>query len=238
MAGPANHLPFTHMSTLTGRLSLLLLVFAITAGPALAQRGFSLSPHVYGTGLAVGDLDDAETEEGGGLGLRLGLGLSKTVTLYFNAEGARIDADGELYRAVDDLPTPGLGRLDEDYMVASGEIGAQFNLLPSNVVNPFLRTGLRGTSIILDERGTDTEDDPQLRGGGVTLGGGIEARLSRKLAIEAALEVTGGAFNELETDDIVYRNFEDIEFGEGRVSVGLVWRPNAGHRHRRGRHRH
>ncbi|MEM6328202.1 MAG: hypothetical protein AAF791_13895, partial [Bacteroidota bacterium] len=62
-------------------------------------------------------------------------------------------------------------------------------------------------------------------GGGLTLGVGAEVRLSRKLAIEAALHATGGRFDELQTRDVDYRNFEDVEFGSGQVEVGLTWRP-------------
>ncbi|MEM1054425.1 MAG: outer membrane beta-barrel protein [Bacteroidota bacterium] len=226
------------MSSLLGRLSLFLFALTFTAGSAFAQRGFSFTPHVYGVGLVVDDVEDGDREEGGGLGLRVGLGLSKSVSLYASLGGARVESQGEVVRVVRDLPDGDLGRFDDNYTLASGEFGAQFNILPSGVVNPFIRTGFRGQTVVLDAEGRDLDEDPQLRGGGLTVGGGVEVRLSPKLAIEAALEGTGGTFSEFETDDIRYRNFEDIEFGEGRVSVGLVWRPNAKSRDRdRRRHR-
>lgn len=226
------------MSTLTGRSSLFLLVLALAAAPAFAQRGFSLSPSVYATSLAVDGLDNPESEQGVGLSLRAGIGVSKTVTLYASASGARVESDGEVIRAAREIPAADFGPVDDQYTLGSFELGAQFNLLPSGAVNPFLRTGLRGTGVILDVRGTDDEDDPQLRGGGLTLGAGAEVRLSPKLALEASLEGTGGRFSEFEMDDVVYRNFEDIEFAEGRIGVGLVWRPNARSHRRRGIFRH
>ena len=217
-----------------GRLAALALALVLASAPALAQRGWSFSPHVYGTGIVVDDIDDAEAEEGGGIGLRVGLGVSKTVTLYLSTGAARVESDGELERVVGDIPVADLGPLDDDYTLVEGELGAQFNLLPSGQINPFLRTGLRGTSAILDVEGRDDDDDPRLTGGGLTLGVGAEVRLSRKLGLELALEGTGGRFEELQTEDADFRTFEDIEFASARASLGLVWRPFAKERRRRG----
>ncbi len=216
---------------------LLALTFVLAATSASAQKGWSFTPSVYGTGIALGDIDDAETEEGGGLGLRVGLGLSKTVTLYLSTNAARIQSEGEIDRVVDSIPVADLGPLGDDYTLVGGEFGAQFNLLPSGRVNPFFRTGLRGTSIILDARGSDADEDPRLSGGGLTLGAGVEVRLSRKVGVELALEGTGGRLEELQTEDADFRTFEDIEFASGRLSAGLVWRPFAKGK-RRGIFRH
>lgn len=216
------------------RLAALALALCLTV-PASAQRGWSFTPSVYGTGIAVEDAD--ESDEGGGLGLRVGLGLSKTVSLYASTNVARVQSEGAVAGAARDVPVANLGPLDDEYTLVEGEFGAQFNLLPSGAVNPFFRAGLRGTTAVLDVSGADADDDPRFNGEGLTLGAGVEARLSRKLGVELALEGTGGLFDELQLEDIDFRNFEDVEFGSGRVSLGLVWRPFAKGR-RRGLFRH
>lgn len=193
------------------RLVFLTTSALLMAGAAHAQRGFVLAPSVFGASVTVEDADEADT--GGGLGLRLGYGVSRTVTVYATLAGASIEAGDEPIRGV-----------DENYALGMAEIGAQFNLLPSNAVNPFLRVALAGTAARFDVEGVDSDDDPELRGGGITLGGGAAFRLSPSLAVEAAIDLTGGRINEFEAFDVTVET-DDADYGTARLGVGLVWRP-------------
>jgi len=197
------------------RFSLLALIVVLAAGPAFGQartKGFFISPRLYAASLAVEDGDEAGS--GGGLGLRLGYGVSKTVTVYAALEGAGMDASGG-----------DLERLGEENGLGSFDLGAQFNFLPSNTVNPFLRVGLNGTAAVFDQPMLDSDDDPRFGGGGLTLGAGAEFHVSRALAIEAALDVTGGEINSFEVVRIQFNDLDGSPYGTARLGVGLVWRP-------------
>lgn len=204
--------------------SLTLALLAALAAPLAAQplpvnasaeartEGFFISPRLYAASLTLEDAD--ETDGGGGLGLRLGYGFNKTVAVFVAFEGAGIDSGEE-----------DIAGVDEDYGLGSFDLGAQFSLLPSNAVNPFLRVGLNGTAAVFDVARLDSDDDPRFSGGGLTLGGGAEFRLSDTLGLEAALDLTGGQFNEIEGFGFSTTNFDEIDFGTARLGLGLVWRP-------------
>ena len=190
-----------------------LALFLAVPVSAQSTTGFFVSPRVYAVGVSVDENTD-ESDGGGGLGLRLGYGFTKTVSVYAAFEGASVDSGEE-----------DLFGVDEDYALGSLDLGAQFNLLPSSSVNPFLRVALNGTTARFDVDNVDSDDDPELRGGGLTLGAGAEFRLSRTLALEAALDVSGGAITEFEAFDVTFEGDGDDPYGTGRLGVGLVWRP-------------
>lgn len=175
-------------------------------------EGFFIAPRVFSAGVAAEDGEDADG--GGGLGLRIGYGFTKTVTGFVALEGASID------------PGPGGAfRNTEPYALGSFDLGAQFNLLPSSGVNPFLRVALNGSSARYNVDFLDTDDDPEVRGGGLTLGGGADIRLSQTLGLELALDVSGGTIQEVRVGNITVAGDGDDGYSTARLGLGLVWRP-------------
>ena len=192
---------------------LLLLLTPISVASAQAPtEGFFVAPRVFSAGVSAEEGEEADA--GGGLGLRFGYGFSKTVTAFVALEGASID------------PGPdGVFRNTEPYALGSFDLGAQFNLLPSSGVNPFLRVALNGTSARYNVDFLDADDDPEVRGGGLTLGAGADIRLSQALALELALDVASGTIQEVEVGNITVAGDGDDGYATARLGLGLVWRP-------------
>ncbi|GAB5534654.1 MAG: hypothetical protein Rubg2KO_09030 [Rubricoccaceae bacterium] len=196
------------------------LILAVLVGAPVAQaqaptQGFFVSPRLYAAGAAVESSDEVTT--GGGLGLRLGYGFSKTVTAFAAIEGAGLDANNELF-GVEDATTLG-----------SFDLGAEFHILPSRGIDPFLRVAFNATTSRYDIEtvGGTTPGRLEVRGRGLTLGAGVQVGVSRTLDIELALDLTGGTIEEFEVTNGRFEGTVAIDegFGASRLGVGLVWRP-------------
>ena len=203
------------------RLSLLALALAVVlAAPlASAQRGARyVSPSSNTEGLFVqlaldgqalnfNEDDFDETDNGGGLAARVGYGFSPLFTLYGGLSGATIDGETN-------------GVINNEYTFAAGEIGARFNFNRGSDLRPYLDVALRGVSA------SDDESDLEFRGGGVAFGGGLAYFVSPSVAIDGALRLGGGGFNEVDfgrlSADI---DADDFGYGEGRLSLGLTFYP-------------
>lgn len=192
------------------RLALLLALLA--AVPAQAQRydrsGFALGARVYGAGLSVESDGEDETNSGGGLDVRVGYGFNRTVSVFLNVGGARMQPEADAA---------------DTYTLGTADLGAQVNLLPSKAVNPYLRLALTGQTAVFDVPGTS--EDLEARGGGITAGVGLQVALSRSAQLDFSLDATGGRFTELAFDGESTDNFDAIDSGIARLGVGLTFMP-------------
>ena len=174
-----------------------------------------MSPRVYAVGAAVESADDAAT--GGGLGLRAGYGFTKTISVFAALEGAGLDAENDLF-GVQRATT--LGAFD---------VGAEFHILPSRAIDPFVRVALNSTTARYDIEtvGNGSDGRLEVRGRGLTLGVGTQIRVARSLDIELALDVTGGEIQEFQVTNGRFEGTVAIDegFGTSRLGIGLVWRP-------------
>ena len=189
----------------------LLLALTVAAPVAAQTEGFFFSPRLLSAGISVED--ENEVDDGGGLGLRAGFGFTPTVTGYLAIDGARISSGNEDVFGV-----------DSEYDLGVIDLGAQFNLLPSSKVNPFLRVALNASSARFNVERVSQNNDPVLSGSGLTLGGGAELRFSRKLAADLAVDITGGRIRSAKYFDVIVEG-EGDSYGIVRLGAGLVWRP-------------
>ena len=186
----------------------LLLALVLAAAPALAQRsttsGLFLQVSADGQSLAFNEDDFDETDDGGGLGLRAGYGVSRVVSLYAGVSGARVDGETN-------------GVINDTYDWTAGELGARLHLLPSARLVPYLDVALRGVAATYDEA------DLEFRGGGVAFGGGLAYYVSPTVALDAALRLGGGGFDEVQGGALSLEiDPDDFGYGEGRLSLGLT----------------
>ncbi|HEX9951046.1 MAG TPA: outer membrane beta-barrel protein [Rubricoccaceae bacterium] len=190
----------------------VLLLLALTAATAHAQtpdrEGFGLGARVYAAGLSVDSDGETETDTGGGLDVRVSYGFNRTVLAFFNLGGARLQPEDD-----------GL----DSYILATADLGAQFNILPSNALNPYLRVALTGQTASFDIPGES--ENLEARGGGLTAGVGLLYAANPKLSLDLSLDATGGQFSELAFDGESTDNFEAIDSGIARFGVGLVFMP-------------
>lgn len=190
----------------------LVLILLGIAAPLAAQptgpsntEGLFLHVALDAQSLTYDDDNFQNSDEGGGLSIRVGYGFSPVFTLYGGISGATID--GETNGVVNDL-----------YQFAAGEIGARFNLNRGRALRPYLDVALRGVTASSDDLGLE------FQGGGLALGGGVAYFLSPTVALDAALRVGGGDFNELDLGRITL-DLDDVGYREGRLSVGLTAYP-------------
>lgn len=190
-------------------LGALLLVTA--ALPAAAQqantRRLFLQASLDSQSLNFNEDDTDKTDDGGGLSLRAGWGVSRVVTLYAGLSGARVEGRTN-------------GIINDDYDWQGGEIGARFNLLPSRRFDPYLDVALRGVTARYDEA------DLEFSGGGIAFGGGIAYFVTPSVALDLGLRLGGGGFETVKLGDLSADiDPDDFGYGEGRLSLGLTFYP-------------
>lgn len=192
-------------------LASLLLLFI--AAEAHAQRGSNtqgiyLNVHLNGTSISYDEdeffLQD-DSHSGGGGGIEIGYGVTRLVTLYLGLNGSSISTD-----AVEDA-----------YTLAHVDLGAQFNFgAGRNRAVPYADVALTARQATIGLVG----DDLEIRGGGITLGGGLRYYLSRVLALDGGLALTFGTFSEIERGRVTIE-IDDFSAVSARLAVGLSWYP-------------
>lgn len=200
------------------RLVLLCGALLALASPARAQgtRGFFLNGHLLWASLSGENRDTGEdfSDDGPGLGFRAGYGFSERIGGYVALEGASI------------FPDENAGTLeDERFGLGMVELGARFNFPAGRKIVPYAEAALAAHEVRFDFVGTTT--DLRVRGGGLTLGGGLQYFLSRTLALDAGLDLTFGRFTEAEFDgpdaDVSF-DLEDTDATIARLNLGLsLW---------------
>lgn len=190
-------------------LAAFLILVSATAiaqpDDTYSTKGFSIGFHFNGTSwrLDEPDLDLEGSDSGGGVGFSFGYGVSDLVTLFLNLDGASIDPD-----------------VGERYSLGHADLGARFTFgAPANKFRPFAQVALTGAGAE-QEIGTTTI---QLRGGGLTLGGGVLYFLSPAWAIDAGLDLTFGNLTEVEVNNISADI--DVNARTSRLNGGVRWYP-------------
>jgi opacity protein-like surface antigen len=178
---------------------------AQSAAPAADNskiHGFMVGVHLNGSAIQP---DGGDTESGGGLGLRLGYGVSNHVTLYAEGDGASVDYAN----------TPG------SYTLAHVGLGVRGTFRGARAkLRPFVEGALMGVGA------ADTEDgsDVLISGGGLQVGGGLEYFFSRHVALDMGLTFGPGSFNKAtvdgETSDI-----DKLNFTSSRFNLGVSFHP-------------
>lgn len=177
---------------------------AAQAVPAVRSNptGVLFGAHLNGSALSVEDAD--EVESGGGLGLMVGYGFNRRVTVYLAADGASMDAAGA----------------DDAYTLGHGDLGVRIHLGGESRAALFYLDGaFSGRVARYDIAGSDLD----FSGTGITLGGGLDYFFSPGFALDVGLKLTFGSF-----DQISYEGeTEDIDLGamSSRFNLGVSWYP-------------
>lgn len=189
-------------------LFLAFVTASASAQPAVSNtEGLFLQLAADGQALNYNEDDFDDTDNGGGLAARIGYGFSPVFTLYGGLSGASVDGETN-------------GVINNTYSFGAGEIGARFNFNRGSKLRPYLDVALRGVVA------SDDESDLEFRGGGAAVGGGLAYFVSPTVALDAALRVGGGGFNEVDFGRISANiNADDFGYGEGRLSLGVTLYP-------------
>lgn len=193
------------------RLLILSIPLLFIAHNVMAQqydtRGFSIGAHVNGTVWQMDDDEiDMDAEGGGGLGITAAYGVSNLVELFITADGANIDPDER-------------GR--DDYTMTHVDLGVRFNLGRSGSRwRPYLGVAATGREVEFEQGPLKVETD----GGAITFLGGFKYFLSRPLALDVNLSLSGGEIDEVRIGG-VEREVE-VDAGSARLGFGITWYPN------------
>lgn len=212
---PVSTLPYKLNHTMTIAIRALA-VAAVLAGtlstPALAQRsntaGVNLGLFLNGTAAEVEDGD--EIDSGGGITLHLGYGFSQSFQLFARATASNIESEGFE---------------DDQYALAHFDVGGRFSFgNTGSALRPFVQGAFSGRAASFDLGADGTLD---VRGSGLSAGGGLEYFVTEALAIEAGLAWTFGEFTEGRVDDGDWEGLEDFSFemNTTRFDLGVSWHP-------------
>jgi opacity protein-like surface antigen len=204
-----------------GRFALLFLVLSLSASliqvaPAHAQEETAVKSNTErlflqvsldGQSLDYREYSFSDTDDGGGLSIRAGWGVSPLVTLYAGIMGATIDGQTN-------------GITGDEYSWSGGELGVRLNFRSGQSLVPYANVALRGVAA------TEDDLDLEFRGGGFTLGGGVSYFMTPAVALDLGLHFGAGSFNEVQVGRFsTGLDEDDFGYGEGRLSLGLTFYP-------------
>lgn len=193
-------------------LALAAVVAGTLSTPAVAQQsntaGLNLGLFLNGTAAQVEDSDENDT--GGGLSLHLGYGFSQSFQLFARASASAIESEGFE---------------DDQFALAHFDVGGRFSFGSTAIaLRPYVQAAFSGRAASFD---LGSEGQLDVRGSGLSAGGGLEYFVSPSLAIEGGLSFTFGEFNEGRLDEGEWLDLDDaaFEMNTTRVDLGISWHP-------------
>lgn len=205
--------PASVRHALVAALGLLLTAPTVGTAQGSTTRGLSLGAHLMVTSLEV---ENGDRSGGGGFGLRVGYGFNRIVTGFVNLDGSRVEVE----------EGQGVGG---EWDLAHAEVGARFHFANSlRRWVPFLEVsaGARTVSVADAQVNGQAAGDLSFSGPAITFGGGLSAYLTRRVALDVSLKVTGGQFNKVDVGPVSVNNL-DIDASSARIGIGFTWWPKA-----------
>jgi outer membrane autotransporter protein len=174
-------------------------------------RGLNLSFHIQATTLSV---EGADSDGGGGAGIRVGYGFNRIVTAFFQLDGSSVD-------------TKNAPDLSGEWTVAHADLGVRFhfaNSLRSWV--PYLEAAVGARAVHANDAQVTPQivEDVSFNGTSFSVGGGLAVYLKETLALDVGVLLSSGEFNEIAVGAVSVGNL-DIDSKSSRFSVGLEWWP-------------
>ena len=191
---------------------LTCLVFAL---PAAAQRshteGFLLNAHV---GAVAGNVEDGDTELGGGFGLMAGYGFDERYQLVVNGDAMSLDVSNP--------------EITGGYWLYQGDLGVRINFPdPERSFVGYIVGGVTGqyaTGTITGSLNQGAE--ATLAGFGGTIGTGFHVFFTPALALDTVVQFAFGTFTHADIDDPAVmggRLDDNLSNLITRLNIGLTW---------------
>jgi len=184
-------------------LSALLVASSTLSAQKSASTGFFIGLGAEGNAIR-GNESQSVTESGGGGSMTLGYGFGQHWSMYADASGANINADG-----------------GGSYSLGHADLGARVHFRAGpNIVVPFLQAGVAGRAIAEDFQGSRITGS----GAGFSFGGGLNAHFSPKVALTGAVTWTTGSFTHFTEDGASFAS-PSFDATSARFQLGLLWFP-------------
>lgn len=191
-----------------------LLIPALAAAQVSTTRGFTVGAHLQATSIRV---EDGDTREGGGVALRVGYGFNRIVTGFIHLDGSVIEIPSN------EGPTAIAG----EWTLGHAEFGVRFHFANSlRRWVPYVETSAGGRVVSVKNASVDGRNAGTIdfNGGAFTVGGGLSAFFTEKVAFDVSLKFTGGEFTEIDLGGLAIRNL-NIDAESFRFGLGFVWWP-------------
>jgi hypothetical protein len=210
-----NTFPAMRLPNLTSAL-LLAALTALSAGALSAQRsttqGFNLGLHVSGASL---EPEGGERSNAGGGGIFVGYGFNPSFQLFLQLDGAEFDVDRT--------------EVDGRWRMGHADLGLRYHF--ANALRhwvPYLQAALSGRAVSVEDAVLNQvvqSDAVTLRGGALTLGGGLLVYLGETFALDLQLAFSGGDFTEVEAGNVTVRLSDPYRANTARFNLGVSWWP-------------
>ncbi len=195
------------------RIAVAFLVCAAVVLPQLASAqdrsqpaGFHANLHFNGAGIKPEDSGDREN--GGGMGLAIGYGFSRTIMVFANVDGTNIEADGS----------------SSDYGLGHADLGVRYTFAnEANKLVPFLQGALTGRALVSED--FLNGEDLVVSGGALSIGGGAKYHFSRAWAFEGSLLLSGGRFTKARLGDEETDLQDEFSASSSRLNLGISFNP-------------
>lgn len=186
---------------------LALLAMALATSPGAAQRSVSrrfmagIYLHTVAVNGPAGRETEPSTNVGGGIGARLGWGITRRITLFTSLSGAGLaydKADSNAHSAVT------FGALGASY---------HFTRIGRSYV-PYVE--IAGSTIYVEDRGIDAVGVTRFEGGDEnawTIGGGVDRRFSETWHVNVGVDASRGYSGSSKPTLVT------------RLNLGLTYRP-------------
>jgi len=183
------------------KLSLLLLILVLSNSLVLGQNGFyvSLSP-TYSV-ITFDDTQFDENDENGtgpGLGLAIGYGFNHVLTLMVSVSSYSLND----------------GAAQSSY----AEVLGRFHIL-NRRITPYVEAGALGTYFKYDDV------DSRFSGTGLSLGTGLNIRITPKASIELGIRPSRIYFNKIKVGDQT-NDIDDVKTWQTRAHIGVSFNIN------------
>jgi hypothetical protein len=191
-----------------GACVLLIPILPAAAAAQSSPSGLWLNAHLNGSTFSSDGLPEPETGGGGGVGL--GWAITRGVMVFMHMDGATM---------------PG-ATSDANYQLGHADLGLRLSLGLGSW-SPYVLVA--GTTRVAKWEDLQTQGpfgpiyyDMTLRGGGGTVGLGLQKMVTRRLAVDGAVMATRGKFSDGEVDQrpVV---FDTYQADTGRLVLGLSW---------------
>ncbi len=201
------------MSSIPLRASIAsILLSAVIAAPASAQRvtdvrGLHLGAALNATSIKLDETSFSDDDRDSGLGANIyaGYNFTKNLGLLLSATAALVNTDDT-----------------EDYTVAHLDLLGRVSFPGRSALVPYLELGVARLGVGYTP---DGEDEVELEGTGITVGGGLNYFFTRRAALDLGFRYTMGEFGSAQIRDRDIETGDGVGFNTARLNLGIAFYP-------------